>query len=53
MSVEENVFKSQKNKNEEIKRFRNGDIIQYLTIVEIDEVVRSSGCIVKILENVR
>ena len=50
MSVKENVLNDRKNRCEEINRFRNGDIIQHLTSVDIEEVVRSGGCIVKILE---
>ena len=37
-------------KYEEINRFRNGDITQHLTSVDIKEVVRSGGYIVEILE---
>ena len=50
MSFKENVFNDRKNRYEEINRFRNGDITQHLTSVDIEEAVRSGGCIVKILE---
>ena len=50
MSVKQNVFSIQNNGNEEVKRSRNGDRVQYLTSVDIEEVVRSGGYIVKILE---
>ena len=50
MSVEENAFNDRKNRCEEINRFRNGDITQHLTSVDIEEIVRSGGYIVKILE---
>ena len=50
MSVKENVFNDRKNRYEEISRFRNGDITQQLTSVDIEEVVRSGGDIVEILE---
>ena len=50
MSVKENVFNDRKNRYEEINRFRNGDITQQLTSVDIEEVVRSGGHFVEILE---
>ena len=50
MSVEENVFNDRKKRYEEINRFRNGDITQHLTSVDIEEVVRSGGYIAKRLE---
>ena len=50
MTVKENAFNVRKNRCEEINRFRNGDITQHLTCVDIEEVVRSGGYIVKILE---
>ena len=50
MSIKENVFNDGKNRYEIIKRFRNRDIIQHLTSVDIEEVVRSGGCIVELLE---
>ena len=43
MSVKENAFNDRKNRSEEINRFRNGDITQHLTCVDIEEVVRSGG----------
>ena len=42
MRVEEFVF-NDRNIYEEINRFRNGDITQHLTSVDIEEVVRSGG----------
>ena len=51
MSVKENVFNDRKEICEGIIRFRNGDIIQHLTTVDIEEVVRSGGYIVKMLED--
>ena len=51
MSVKENVFNDRKERCKEINRFRNGDKIQHLTIVDIEVVVRSGGYIVKILES--
>ena len=50
MSAEENVFNDRKSRYEEINRFRNGDITQHLTGVDIEEVVRCGGYAVKILE---
>ena len=50
MTVKGNVFNARKNRYEQINRFRNGDITQHLTGVDIEEVVRSGGYIVKILE---
>ena len=50
MSVKEKVFNDRKNRYEEINRFGNGEIVQHLTSVDIEEVVRSGGYIVEILE---
>ena len=50
MSVKENLFNDRKNRHEEINRFRNGDITQHLNSVDIDNVVRFGGYIVKKLE---
>ena len=50
MSIKENVFNDRKNRYELIKRFRNRDIIQHLTSVDNEEVVRYGGCIVELLE---
>ena len=47
MSVKENVFNDRKNRHEAINRFRNGDIIQHSTNVDIEEIVRSGCYIVK------
>ena len=51
MSAKETVFNDRKNKCEEIYRFRNGDITQYLTSVDIETIVRSGGYIVNFLES--
>ena len=51
LSVKEKILNDRK-KNEEINRFRNGDIVQHLTSVDIQEVVRFGGCIVKKLEGI-
>ena len=50
MSVKRSAFIDCKNRYEEINHFRNGDIVQHLTSVDIEEVVKSGGFIVKILE---
>ena len=50
MNVKENVLNDGKNKYEEINRFRNGNITQYLTSVDIEEVVKTGGYIVEFLE---
>ena len=50
MSLKENIFNDRTNRYQEINRFRNGDIIQHLSSVDIEEVVRSGGSIVQILE---
>ena len=49
MSKKENVFNNRKNGYEEMNRFRNGDITQHLTSVDIEKIVRSGGYIVDIL----
>ena len=41
MSVKENVFNDQKVRSEKISPFRNGDLSQHPTSVDIEEVVRS------------
>ena len=43
MSVKAVVFKDKKNRNEQLNRFRNGYIIQHLTIVDFEDVVRTGG----------
>ena len=48
--VKEIIFNDRKNSYEEINFFRNGDITQPLTSVDIEEVFRSEGYNVKILE---
>ena len=45
MAVKEDVYKETKNKSENVNRFRNGDITQHLTSVDIEEVVRVGGVI--------
>ena len=50
MSVKENVFNDRKHRFEEINRFRNGEITQHLTSVDVEQIVRSGGYIVKVLE---
>ena len=50
MSSKENLFNDRKNRSKEINRFRNGDMTQHLASLEIEEVVRSEGYFVKILE---
>ena len=47
MSVKGEIFNDRKNRYEENNRFRIGDIIQHLTSVDIEEVVRPGGYIVK------
>ena len=41
MSVKENIFNSRKIRYEMVNRFRNGDITEHLTSVDIEEIVRS------------
>ena len=43
MSVKEGVYNEAKNKSEKFTQFRNGDITQHLTSVDIEEVVRIGG----------
>ena len=50
MSVKEKIFSDRETLFEEINRFRNGDITQRLTSVDIGEAVISVGYIFKILE---
>ena len=50
MSVKEKVFHDRKNRHEEINHFRKGDKTQHLTNVDIEEVIRLGGYIVKTLE---
>ena len=50
VSVKDIVFNSRKSRYEEVKRFRNGDIIQHITSVDIEELVKSGGYIVDKLE---
>ena len=51
MSTKETVFNDRKIKCEEVYRFRNDDITQYLTSVDIETIVRSGGYIVSFLES--
>ena len=51
LSVKEIVFKDRKIRCEEIKPFRNCDKTQHLTSVDIEEIVKSCGYTVKILQS--
>ena len=51
MSVKGIVFNARKNRYAEISRFRIGDINQQLTSVDVEEVVRSGGYFVEMLES--
>ena len=44
------MFNDRKIKYEEIKHFRNDDIIRYLTSLDIEEVVETGGYFVDVLE---
>ena len=46
MAVKEDVDNETKKKHESVNRFRNGDITQHLTSVDIDEVART-GAVIK------
>ena len=50
MAVKEDVYNDTKNKYENVNRFRNGDITQHLTSVDIEEVVRVGGVIKEFYE---
>ena len=50
MAVKEDVYNETKNKSENVNRFRNGDITQHLTSVDIEEVVRIGGIIKEFYE---
>ena len=50
MPVNEEVFNESTNKYEKLNRFRNGDITQYLTSVDIEQVVRIGGIIKEFYE---
>ena len=50
MPVNEEVFDESTNKYEKLTRFRNGDITQYLTSVDIEQVVRIGGIIKEFYE---
>ena len=50
MAVKEDVFIETKNKCECVNRFRNVDITQHLTSVDIEEVVRIGGVIKEFYE---
>ena len=50
MAVKEDVYNETKHKCECVNRFRNGDITQHLTGVDIDQVVRTGGVIKEIYE---
>ena len=51
MAVKEDVYIETKNKSENVNRFRNGDITQHLTSVDIEEVVRVGGVITEVYED--
>ena len=50
IAVNEEVFNEIKNKYERINRFRNDDITQYLTSVDIEQVVRTGAVIIEFYE---
>ena len=50
MSVKEQIFNATKSRLEEVNRFRNGYIGQYLTSVDIEEIVTVGGVIEEVLE---
>ena len=50
MAVKEDAFNETKNNCECVNRFRNGDITQHLTSVDIEEVVRIGGVIKEFYE---
>ena len=50
MVVEEDVYNETKNKCECVNRFRNGDITQHLTSVDIEQIVRTGGIIKEFYE---
>ena len=50
MALKEDVYNETKHKCECVNRFRNGDITQHLTSVNIEEVVRTGGFIKEIFE---
>ena len=50
MGVKEEVFDETKNKHEPVNRFRNGDITQHLTSIDVEEIVRIGGIIKNIYE---
>ena len=50
MPVNKNIFNNRKNKFKEIIRFRNDNVNQYLTSVDIEVVVRTGGIMVEFFE---
>ena len=50
MTVKEEVFNDCKNRYAEINRCRDGELIQELPSEDIEEIVRSGGCIMGTLE---
>ena len=50
MAVKEDVYNETKNKSGNVNPFRNGDITQHLTSVDIEEVIRIGGVIKEIYE---
>ncbi len=50
LAVNEDVWNESKNKHENVNRFRNGHIIQHLTSVDIEQIVRIGGIILEFFE---
>ena len=50
LAVNEEVFNEKLHKYEKINRFRNGDIIDYVTSVDLEEIVRIGGLVLKFYE---
>ena len=50
MSLIKNVFNHRIKRYGEIHGLRNGDLTQYLTSVEVEEVVKTCGCILEFVE---
>ena len=50
LPVNEEVFNESKNKFERVNRFRNGHIIQHLTSVDNEQIVRIGGVILDFIE---
>ena len=50
LAVNEEVLNENEHKYEKINRFRNGDIIDYVTSVDLEEIVRIGGVVLKFYE---